>query len=113
MRTADVDELLFLSIKFLDNFVHQVIDKANEDMRIKIYILIALLLSTMNYVAAKRVSTTKISETNCAGVNTKIERLNSQLRAGYKVKQGEVWKAKLRKLKKQRYACRKKNFSTR
>lgn len=66
----------------------------------------------MNYYAAKRGNTTKVSETNCTGIDTKIERLNSRLRAGYKVKQGEVWKAKLRKYKKQRYACRKKRYST-
>jgi len=82
-------------------------------MKVKAILLITIVLSTMNYDAAKRTNTTKISETNCTGVNTKIERLNSQLRAGYKVKQGEVWKVKLRKLKKKRYACRKKNFSTR
>ncbi len=82
-------------------------------MKIKLLLLIILLLSTMHYNAAKRGSTTKVSETNCTGIDTKIERLNSQLRAGYKVKQGEVWKAKLRKLKKRRYACKKKRFSTR
>ncbi|MCP3673881.1 MAG: hypothetical protein GY829_05360 [Gammaproteobacteria bacterium] len=82
-------------------------------MKIKTYLLITFLLSTMNYIAAKTTSDIKISETSCTGVNAKIERLYSQLRAGYKVKQGEVWKAKLRKLKKQRYACKKKRFSTR
>lgn len=82
-------------------------------MKFKMLILITLLLSTMNYVAAKRGNSTKVSETNCTGIDVKIERLNSQLRAGYKVKQGEVWKAKLRKLKKRRYACKKKRFSTR
>lgn len=47
----------------------------------------------------------------CSGIELRIERINSKMRAGYTAREGERLKEELRTLKKQRYACKKKGLS--
>ncbi|MFT5452983.1 MAG: hypothetical protein ACI9N9_002481 [Enterobacterales bacterium] len=83
-------------------------------MKILLFI-IGLLFLSINSEAAKKKTASKsisINKKKCAGVNKKMQRINSQLKAGYNLKKGEVLKDKLRKLEKQKYACSRKRFPT-
>ena len=78
-------------------------------------IIISLLLVSINIEAAKKSTASKslsINKKKCAGINKKIQRINSQLKAGYNLKKGEVLKDKLRQLDKQKYACSRKRYPT-
>ena len=78
-------------------------------------IIIGLLLVSSNIEAGRKATASKsigINEKKCAGVNKKIQRINSQLKAGYNLKKGEVLKDKLRQLDKQKYACSRKRYPT-
>ena len=76
-------------------------------------IIIGLLFVSINIDAARKSTASKsINKKKCAGVNKKMQRINSQLKAGYNLKKGEVLKDKLRKLEKQKYACSKKRYPT-
>jgi len=78
-------------------------------------VIIGLLLVSSNIEAARKATTSKsisIDKKKCAGVNKKIQRINSQLKAGYSLKKGEALKDKLRQLDKQKYACSRKRYPT-
>lgn len=78
-------------------------------------IIIGLLFVSINIEAANKATASKnlnINKKQCAGVNKKIQRINSQLKAGYNLKRGEVLKDKLRKLEKQKYSCSRKRYPT-
>ena len=51
------------------------------------------------------------SEYTCAGIEKRIDHINSRMRAGYSAKEGERLKQELRALKKQRDVCKKKGFA--
>ena len=77
--------------------------------------MIGTLLMLPNIEAARKNTAAKsisINKKKCAGVNKKMQRINSQLKAGYNLKKGEVLKDKLRKLDKQKYACSRKRYPT-
>ena len=77
--------------------------------------MVMTLLFLQHTFAAKKQSSSKkvtYSKQKCAGIDKKIDRLNSQMRAGYNLKKGERLKAKLRSLEKKKYGCRMKRFST-
>jgi hypothetical protein len=81
----------------------------------KILLIIGLLFVSTCSEAARKNTTSKstnINKKQCAGVNKKIQRINSQLKAGYNLKKGEILKNKLRKLEKQKYACSRKRYPT-
>ena len=71
-------------------------------------LLIFTLLSNTSFAKDKY----EISQSKCKVSESKIEKINKQLRAGYSNKQGEKLKAKLRKLKDLKYSCRQKGFAT-
>jgi len=73
-------------------------------------LLIIVLLTSLQLQGGSRLM---VNEKSCKGIDIKIEKLNSQLRSGYTLKKGEVWKSKLRVLKKNKFDCRMKRFSTR
>ena len=78
-------------------------------------VIIGLLLVSSNIEAARKATASKsisINKKKCAGVNKKIQRINSQLKAGYSLKKGEALKDKLRQLDKQKYACSRKRYPT-
>lgn len=52
-----------------------------------------------------------VSKKACARVNSKIEKIDRKLKAGYSVRKGEVLKDNLRTLKNQRYDCKQKGYS--
>lgn len=81
----------------------------NISMQLKTLLILSLLLLSINIYAANKII---ISANSCAGIDKKIENLNSNLRMGYSVKKGEALKKKLRKLKQQQYACKMKRFAT-
>jgi len=78
-------------------------------MNIKLVPSLLLLLFCSTSYAGK---TIKVSEKSCTKVDKKISHINSTLRAGYSLKKGEQLKKKLRKLQKQKFACRMKRFAT-
>jgi len=51
------------------------------------------------------------SDYACAGIEKRIDHINSRMRAGYSTKEGERLKQELRALKKQRDMCKKKGFA--
>ena len=80
-------------------------------MKLKLTILlvaIPLILSS----GIKAAKPPVISKKACAKVDKKITTLNSKMRAGYNLKQGEKMKAKLRLLDKQKYGCKRKRYPT-
>ena len=84
-------------------------------MKILLLIITALLFVSINSEAARKntaFKSAKVNKKQCAGVNKKIQRINSQLKAGYSLKKGEVLKDKLRKLDKQKYTCSRKRYPT-
>ncbi len=72
-------------------------------------ITLILLMLTVTYSSANSGFTP--SKYQCAGIEQKIDNINSRMRAGYSTQEGEQLKEQLRKLKKQRYECKKKGFS--
>ncbi|WP_159579908.1 hypothetical protein [Alteromonas sp. KUL106] len=68
-----------------------------------------LLMLTASYSFAN--SDFKPSKYQCSGIEQRIEKINSRMRAGYSTKEGEQLKEQLRSLKKQRNECKKKGFS--
>ena len=74
----------------------------------KITILIPLML-TATYSFANSGFTP--SKYQCSGIEQRIDKINSRMRAGYSTKEGEQLKQQLRDLKKQRNECKKKGFS--
>lgn len=52
-----------------------------------------------------------VSKKACARIDSKIEKIDRKLKAGYSVRKGEILKDKLRTLKNQRYDCKQKRFS--
>ena len=67
----------------------------------KAYSLLPLLL-TATYSLAD--SDFALSKYRCAGIEQRIDNINSKMRAGYSTREGE-------QLKKQRYECKKKGLS--
>ncbi|MCP4412384.1 MAG: hypothetical protein GY808_07435 [Gammaproteobacteria bacterium] len=72
-------------------------------------LLILVLFAGFQLQGASRL---EVNEKSCKGIDIRIDKLNSQLRKGYTLKKGEVWKSKLRILKKNKFNCRMKRFST-
>ena len=68
-----------------------------------------LLILTATYSSASSGFTP--SKSQCAGIEQRIDDINSRMRAGYSTREGEQLKERLRNLKKQRYECKKKGFS--
>jgi len=83
-------------------------------MRIHLILLILMLIGTSLDAAVKTKASKhiKVNKKICIGINKKIETINSLLRVGYSLKKGEVLKAKLRKLEKQKYTCSRKRYPT-
>ncbi len=52
------------------------------------------------------------SKYSCQGIEKRIDKINSKMRAGYSSREGERLKDELRQLKKQRNSCKSKGFST-
>jgi hypothetical protein len=52
------------------------------------------------------------SKFNCSAIEKRIKNINSKMRAGYSAREGERLREELRTLKDHRYACKKKQFST-
>ena len=73
---------------------------------------IVLMITLLIGIQMQGASRIEVSKKSCKGINIKIGKLQSQLRRGYAVKKGEVWKKQLRVLKKNKYDCWKKRFST-
>lgn len=72
------------------------------------------LLVSLALLATKSLAGTpnfKPSKSACAGIDKKIERVNDQLRAGYRLHEGERLKEELRTLKSKRYSCTSKGYS--
>ncbi len=69
-------------------------------------IVLVLLLAVIAPSYAKE----NVSQSQCKKIQSKMSKVNSQLRAGYKVKQGEKLKAKLREFKKVRNQCKRKRY---
>jgi len=54
----------------------------------------------------------EVNAKSCLGTDKKIALIQSKLRHGYNLKQGEKLKAKLRQLKKKQYQCKKRRLKT-
>jgi hypothetical protein len=74
----------------------------------KAYTLLPLLLTATYSLADSDFTPSKY---RCAGIEQRIDNINSKMRAGYSTREGEQLKNQLRNLKKQRYECKKKGFS--
>ena len=74
----------------------------------KAYALLPLLLTATYSLAGSDFNPSKY---RCAGIEQRIDNINSEMRAGYGTREGEQLKNQLRNLKKQRYECKKKGFS--
>lgn len=72
------------------------------------YILSSLIAVSLLVITAKAEFTP--SERTCTGLDKKIKTLVSKMRAGYKIKQGERYRAKLKQFKNHRYQCKQKRF---
>ncbi len=70
-------------------------------------VLLACLLAV---VASSSYGKEAVSPPQCKKIKSKIAKVNSQLRAGYKVKKGEKLKEKYRQLKKVRNQCKRKRY---
>ncbi len=78
-------------------------------MKMKKTIALALfMLAATNSVANSKFTPSKYQ---CSGIEKRIDTINSRMRAGYSMREGEQLKEQLRSLKKQRYECKKKGFS--
>ena len=64
-----------------------------------------VLLIFISFSLTLPVYSQTVTDKSCRKVVKKIKLLESQLRQGYSLKRGEKLKKRLRKLKKQRYAC--------
>ncbi len=58
------------------------------------------------------VTATEVNEYTCKRIEAKIDHVNSKMRAGYTLEQGERLKDEFRQLKKIRNKCKKKRFPT-
>ena len=74
----------------------------------KTYTLLLLLVAATYSFAGSNFTPSKYQ---CAGIEQRIDKINSKMRAGYSAREGEQLKNQLRNLKKQRYECKKKGFS--
>jgi hypothetical protein len=74
----------------------------------KTYTLLLLLVAATYSFAGSNFTPSKYQ---CAGIEQRIDNINSKMRAGYSAREGEQLKNQLRNLKKQRYECKKKGFS--
>ncbi len=74
---------------------------------IKCLLIAAMLISASAHAAYDY----PVSKKACARVNSKIEKIDRKLKAGYSARKGEVLKDKLRTLKNQRFDCKQKRFS--
>lgn len=72
------------------------------------YILSSLVAVTLMVITAKAEFTP--SDRTCTGLDKKIKTLVSKMRVGYKIKQGEKYRAKLKQFKNRRYQCKQKRF---
>jgi hypothetical protein len=70
-------------------------------------IIVSIILFIQPALAAKTVN-----EKSCRKVAKQIKQVESQMRQGYSLKKGEQLMNRLRKLKKQRYACHKARLPT-
>ncbi len=70
------------------------------------FIAVLLGLGSTNVIA------TEVNEYTCKRVEAKIDHVNSKMRAGYTLEQGERLKDEFRKLKKIRNKCKKKRIPT-
>ncbi|AFS35653.1 hypothetical protein MASE_00380 [Alteromonas macleodii ATCC 27126] len=70
--------------------------------------LALFMLAATNSVANSQFIPSKYQ---CSGIEKRIDTINSRMRAGYSMREGEQLKEQLRSLKKQRYECKKKGFS--
>lgn len=77
-------------------------------MLLKTSIFCLVIFTSLSYAGTPAF---KPSGVNCAGIDKQIKRVNSQLRSGYSVKEGERLKEKLRNLKSQRYTCKTNGYS--
>jgi hypothetical protein len=77
----------------------------------KLTIISVLFMLDLAGASAKSDDTIKLTERQCGRTNSEIKKLNQKLRAGYRVREGERLKDKLRKIKKQRYLCKKQGFA--
>lgn len=74
----------------------------------KTFTLLLLLVAATYSFAGSNFTPSKYQ---CAGIEQRIDNINSKMRAGYSAREGEQLKNQLRNLKKQRYECKKKGFS--
>lgn len=74
----------------------------------KTYTLLLLLVAATYSFAGSNFTPSKYQ---CAGIEQRIDNINSKMRAGYSGREGEQLKNQLRNLKQQRYECKKKGFS--
>lgn len=74
----------------------------------KTYTLLLLLVAATYSFAGSNFTPSKYQ---CAGIDQRIDNINSKMRAGYSAREGEQLKNQLRSLKQQRYECQKKGFS--
>tara|TARA_Y100000296_G_scaffold44761_1_gene51335 strand:- start:161 stop:403 length:243 start_codon:yes stop_codon:yes gene_type:complete len=78
-------------------------------MKMKKTTTLILLMLTATYSFAN--SSFTPSKYQCSGIEQRIDKINSKMRAGYNIREGEQLKEQLRNLKKQRNECKKKGFS--
>ena len=74
----------------------------------KTFTLLLLLVAATYSFAGSNFTPSKYQ---CAGIEQRIGKINSKMRAGYSAREGEQLKNQLRSLKQQRYECKKKGFS--
>jgi hypothetical protein len=74
-------------------------------------ILLSIFLCSMMSTAVAS-SAPLITKKSCASVSNKISSINSQMRSGYSVQQGERLRNKERDLKNIRDKCKKKKYPT-
>ncbi len=80
-------------------------DSGSATSRLLAYSLLCLIMSTAPLASAADSRAKR--EQACRAIKADIERLQSQLRAGYTAKQGRRWRTKMRELELKRFRrCR-------
>lgn len=77
----------------------------------KIQVLFTVITLVLPQLSLAGTPDFKPSKTACAGIDKQIDRVNSKLRAGYSIREGERLKEDLRMLKSKRYSCTRMGFS--
>ena len=74
-------------------------------MEKKLLLVVGTFIALASHATYAGSGDIKVSKSKCQNVSKNIDNVNSQLRSGYSVKQGERLKERLRDLRKLKRAC--------